>query len=724
MKIQQLDLLAFGPFLNQTLDFHQGQFGLHLVYGSNEAGKSSTLRAIQHALYGIPMQTPDNFRVAYGNFRIGATLEDHHGEVFSFIRRKGSKGTLRSLDDQVLPDDVLDLFLGNVEQSRFKMQFGLDWEQLRKGGDEMIHSQGELGHILFGVAAGLPPISEVQESLKKEMEELYKPAGKLPTLNQVLEHYQALEQQIQTSRFSSGEWLRHEESRKEAEQLSEDLQSQKKTLDQAWNRLKRIQHAKPAIQKYRECARELAKFQEVVLLPEGFSERRQNAADQFVRANESQKLLVGQLSRLEDQTATITVEEAVLLQEQEIEALNQQIEKYNSSKTDYPGINSKREVAEAEARQLMKSLRADALWEEVENLRLGDADRAAIRNLGPEQKAIQVRLKSTREDLRDSETQLAELQAEQAGLAEVPDLSALKLAVKQAAECGPLEAELASKQQQLELAESQVKKECARLPFWSGTPTELESLTVPLRETVKQFQTRLEEAEKILEKHQLDLQREQSSLKENRERFEQLELEGEVPTEEALATSRQHREQGWQLILQCWQNAEDPQETLEQFLSESEEPDLGEAYEKAVAQADAISDQLRQQANQVTLKKQLLAEQKKLQAKLPRIADRIAECVQNREGILSDWHRLWEPVNISPGSPAEMLEWLQQQANILNAIKTLQPQSLEIQRLEQLIAQHREQLISCWDRMGKPSNSHQEYSLKQLVEQSQRCLKS
>ena len=42
MKLVQLDLTAFGPFANQTLDFSQGQLGLHLVYGPNEAGMGVT----------------------------------------------------------------------------------------------------------------------------------------------------------------------------------------------------------------------------------------------------------------------------------------------------------------------------------------------------------------------------------------------------------------------------------------------------------------------------------------------------------------------------------------------------------------------------------------------------------------------------------------------------------------------------------------------------------
>ena len=54
MRLRRLDLLKYGAFTDQTLTFNGDRFGLHIVYGPNEAGKSTTLRAIRHLLFGIP----------------------------------------------------------------------------------------------------------------------------------------------------------------------------------------------------------------------------------------------------------------------------------------------------------------------------------------------------------------------------------------------------------------------------------------------------------------------------------------------------------------------------------------------------------------------------------------------------------------------------------------------------------------------------------------------
>lgn len=55
MKILQLELIAFGGFTHTVLDFSKKPTGLHIVYGDNEAGKSTLRCALTHLLFGIPV---------------------------------------------------------------------------------------------------------------------------------------------------------------------------------------------------------------------------------------------------------------------------------------------------------------------------------------------------------------------------------------------------------------------------------------------------------------------------------------------------------------------------------------------------------------------------------------------------------------------------------------------------------------------------------------------
>ncbi|MFN9912901.1 MAG: AAA family ATPase, partial [Pirellulaceae bacterium] len=53
LRFERLDLIAFGPFSQRSVDFSNSATGVHFIYGPNEAGKSSMLRAITDLLYGF-----------------------------------------------------------------------------------------------------------------------------------------------------------------------------------------------------------------------------------------------------------------------------------------------------------------------------------------------------------------------------------------------------------------------------------------------------------------------------------------------------------------------------------------------------------------------------------------------------------------------------------------------------------------------------------------------
>ena len=74
MRLRRLDLTRYGKFTNQILDFGprpEGLPDLHIVYGPNEAGKSTAFAAFLDLLFGIGTQSPFNFLHPYSTMRIG-----------------------------------------------------------------------------------------------------------------------------------------------------------------------------------------------------------------------------------------------------------------------------------------------------------------------------------------------------------------------------------------------------------------------------------------------------------------------------------------------------------------------------------------------------------------------------------------------------------------------------------------------------------------------------
>src|SRR4051812_18792500 len=214
MKILELALAAFGPFTDLMLDLSGGHEGLHLVYGPNEAGKSSALRGLRQALFGIPGQSADDFVHSYAKMRIGLTVRGRDGQRHQFIRRKENRNTLLAADGATtLPDDTIQQVLNGLTESEFRSRFALDHDELVQGGKAILQGGGELGTLLFQTGGSLKNLLEVQRELTKQIDDLFKPGGSKPRINAGLAALRQANEQKREASLLSTEWTAHEAAR-------------------------------------------------------------------------------------------------------------------------------------------------------------------------------------------------------------------------------------------------------------------------------------------------------------------------------------------------------------------------------------------------------------------------------------------------------------------------------------------------------------------------------
>jgi uncharacterized protein YhaN len=187
LRVLRLDLFAFGPFTNGRLDFSRKPDALQLIYGPNEAGKSTTLRALLALLYGIPLRTTDAHLHDMARLRIGASFVDERGRSLTVVRRKGAKQTLLDAEGQPLEEGALRELLAGIDEGMFRNMFGLDHQRLREGAEALLAGNGQLGEGLFDASIGSRALHEVKQALRLEADDLFKSRGKTPRLNQALE---------------------------------------------------------------------------------------------------------------------------------------------------------------------------------------------------------------------------------------------------------------------------------------------------------------------------------------------------------------------------------------------------------------------------------------------------------------------------------------------------------------------------------------------------------
>jgi uncharacterized protein YhaN len=174
LRILRLDLEKYGHFTGKPLDFRPDAH-LHVVYGANEAGKTSALNALADLLFGFLARTTFNFLHPNPTLLLGATIKDRNGSVLSFKRRKGTSKTLLDSFGGVLQDSALTPFLGLVDRAVFLNAWGLSKETLAAGALQMLATGGEAGISLFAAASGLRGLIEAQKKLETDAASIFTP---------------------------------------------------------------------------------------------------------------------------------------------------------------------------------------------------------------------------------------------------------------------------------------------------------------------------------------------------------------------------------------------------------------------------------------------------------------------------------------------------------------------------------------------------------------------
>src|SRR6478736_2052273 len=144
MRIVRLDLKAFGPFTDLSLDFSGGApGGLHVVYGPNEAGKSSALRAVRDLLYGFEHRTRDAHLHPTEELCIGGLLEGPEGSLY-VQRVKRRKASLLDADGKPIDEAHLRKILGGVDRATFERSFGLGHAELEAQGERLLRGEASV----------------------------------------------------------------------------------------------------------------------------------------------------------------------------------------------------------------------------------------------------------------------------------------------------------------------------------------------------------------------------------------------------------------------------------------------------------------------------------------------------------------------------------------------------------------------------------------------------
>jgi uncharacterized protein YhaN len=383
MRIDELQLIAFGPFTDTVLDLSGGQEGFHLIYGPNEAGKSSALRALRHLLYGIPARSTDNFLHPHPKMRIGAILRDRNGDVLKFIRRKGRNNTLRGPDDEIMVEEtLLQRFVGGIDADLFTTMFGIGYEDLVRGGQDIIQGGGDVGRLVFSAGSGIANLLEIQNELQAEADSLFRPSGQKQKINEALIQLNQKRVELKSAQLKGQDWHGHDKTLRKALKRKQKVQTELDMHQKKLNRLQRILQALPLIAERKDLANDLKQFADAVLLPEDFPEKRRELLSKLATAQSQKDQSLKNIESCSKSISELTISNELIDNGDAVEDIHLELGSQTKAVKDRVQLETRRSGLLAEIREIIKNLDDNLTVEEAEKRRIKKTEAMKIRKLG------------------------------------------------------------------------------------------------------------------------------------------------------------------------------------------------------------------------------------------------------------------------------------------------------------------------------------------------------
>ena len=733
MKIRTLFLKAFGPFTDTVLDF-SGPANLHLIYGANEAGKSSALRAITDLRYGIPMRSKDNFVHDFASMRVAGCFEDVAGRAIGLNRRKGNNDTLTGADSLtglpltggVVSPEVLLALTGGVAREQFETMYGLNSEHLRKGGQMLIRGEGELGAALFEASTGSAGIKQMLQTLQEDAKKYFNPRSKAPVLNEALRQLDEAKQRYKLAVTKPDQWKTLKAAHAAAELHLAAVRAELAGQRRRQAELAELRAVEPLLQQLALNEQGWAQVESHVALPEDAREHRLAALQQQAQARKA--LLEAQAALADCRAAlqALRIEPLLLTHAPAIDRLVADLALVRRGRDERLRLQAEADSEGGQlllqAAQIMGSGQSPESLDAFFQLAPSAADQTELTRLLDEFKRLTQAQEGAQKQLEASQRKLDQHQRDVQEAPARPLQQALALALGQAQLLGDAPQRLASLQAALSAEQRQLAQALRDLGL--ASPEALTASRWLPSADIDAYEQAQRDWRQQSVLSQSEVKKLQTDLAVQQRRHQSLSATGEVVTAETLRQARALREALWQGVRSAF-IAPPPQAAqpvpgdaavavdlasgecaqLASGAAPGHRPeilsaDLSTAFERSQAQADRQADLLREGAARAA---EMAECEQRIAEMTQSLAERRQDCAEQAEAlaVLDDnWQAHLARLGLAPATAALAREWQARRKTALECHERLTVVAQDHARLAQHISAATQRLLAALAALG------------------------
>ncbi|WP_435110452.1 AAA family ATPase [Nocardiopsis synnemataformans] len=680
MRIERLDLAAFGPFSEESLDLSRP--GVHVIHGPNEAGKSSALAALRALLYGIPVQTPFDFVHAKRELRLGAVLSDGD-DTLDVVRHKRRENTLTTPAGEPVPEGHLLGFLNGVSEHVFTTTFALTLAELKSGGQSLVRGEGDIGQALYSAQSSLD-LAVVLEELRARREELYLPKGQKRPLNLASSQYNELTERIEQEATAADGFVRLrqqvEDAGKEFARL-DALLGKARSQHEQW---KDVRSALAPLHTRKQALREKAALEAEGPLASPEAEERmlslqEEAASSRFQREEAERLLDSHREEL----GQLSVDARLTAARDAVAALTRSAEANAQTARSLQGFERDAQGLRADAAERLRRARPEAAVDAADALHVPVALETRITSLAKEHPALVTGVDHTRAQLETKTAEADRTRALLDGLPEADGHDVLATVVKNAPP--RLVEEFTRARQNL----AATTAELASLASEAGWDTENHAAVldaaVPTRSEVSAYRTRVTAHAAETKSQRAEHAKTRTGLAKAREELAALRSLMDPPSVEDLHDARERRDALWTRIRR----------------EESAEDLFGE-FESALDATDRLADRLRDHSDAIAQRLTLEKQVRGLEQDVQHRAQAVEELDRERSELDREWESLW-PGEAVPAPPLDAAESVLERVDALRRLYRQQDeQQQDLEQWEQTARALIDSLLGMLTEAGAP----------------------
>lgn len=661
MRLDRLDLLAYGHFNGRSINFAPAA-RLHVVYGPNEAGKSTTLAAIVDLLYGFKAKDhPYTFK--HPKPLLGGRVSAADGRALDFARARIRQGAGLLTPDQSapLPDDALAPFLLGVTKEEFERLHALDNPRLKSGGREMLDPSSDIGRKLFAAGAGLEDLHRVEKALAADVERLGENIGGRGQKHQALKaaaaEFDAANSALNAAVLKTSVLDKARRRLADAEAAAVAARAALERLREEKARLERAQRIRPLLAELDRRREALGGRADIPDLPEALTEKWRAAETNIATAAAALRRAEATEAEALEELAALPASGPYLGQAKAIEGLAAKVGEYLKDGADLPRREAERRVKHDDLQAALRDLGLAGLSFAAVESRLPSAvARKSARDLSTRRQKAGEALTTARRGLEIAERHAA---AAEKALAALGPVVAAGEAEALAAKAG----ELADAPTKLEAAKALARDaqfdadaalaDLAALGLWRGDAADLAALTAPDAAAVEARDHDLKEFAQLDARLATDQTRLTTARDEAQAAIDAAEAVGTPPSQAAVDAARRRRDHGVSLLAAGVGGEAGPRADL--IADYAQGRDLVAAVTAAVREADQLADRRTADARRVEAYETALKNRAAAAAALARLAADRQALETARRTADEAWRAAWGPVTAV--DPRRMRGW-------------------------------------------------------------------